>query len=131
VHTTGTVTLSQVPAQAKPLLAMLTTFGLLLRKLKVVVIGALLPSRALAANWVVVPSSTETVGVGASFITAGTPNPGVGRTLLPQPAKKAIEAVITMAANVNPNLPMHPPRAAPAAGEIVDLNVALVGNLSV
>lgn len=126
VQTTGVETLSHVPAQTRPLLAMLTTLGLLLRYAKVAFSGLFVPLRAVAENCVVLPSSTETLGAGESLMTAGTPNPGVGGTLLLQPKNTAIAPVITIAANLNPNLPMHPPRAA-RAGEIVFIHIASSG----
>ncbi|HVO63606.1 MAG TPA: hypothetical protein VMT53_21960 [Terriglobales bacterium] len=76
----------------------------------------------------VLPSSMDVVGVGDSFTTAGTPKPGVGGVLLPQPAKRAIDPVIRTEANINLKLRM---RAPGAAGEIILVNIGFVGNLSV
>jgi hypothetical protein len=108
----GMLRLSQVPAQARPFSAILTTLGLLVRKVKVVVRGDLLAFRAEALNCRELPRSMDAVGDGASLTTAGTPKPGVGGTLLPQPGKMANSVAASTPDKIVPTLLINPPRPA-------------------
>jgi hypothetical protein len=110
VHIWGVASEFQVPAQALPLLAMVTTAGLLdtyetgsLMFLAVLVWG-------VPVKVVVEPISMDAISVGESSILAGTSNvvPLVG--LLPQPIKADVKIRRMIAHTRETELPMYPPR---------------------
>jgi hypothetical protein len=124
VQICGTLSESQVPAQANPLLAMVKTAVLLERNLIGVVITVFLLFLGLAVKaWVALPTSIETVLAGARAILAG-----VGKfvvvvgLLLLQLVKAAIKPTkikMDPTRTIADDLPMHPPRPVLSPGELV------------
>jgi hypothetical protein len=109
VHTVGAVRESHVPAHAIPLLATVSTLGLLDWKLKVSVRGLPAALVAKACRVMVLPTSTLAMGPGANKTSAGM---GLGTTRVdepllhdrsnPQPARTHTSDV------AETNLPMNP-----------------------
>ena len=68
----GAVIESHVPAQARPLSATVTTLGAVDWKVKVSVTGLPDPFSAVAEKLTVLPTSSDTLGLGVRSTMAGT-----------------------------------------------------------
>ena len=81
-----------------------------------------MPLSALAEKRRVSPRLIDAVGVGANSTTAGTPKPGVGAALVPQPTQAPNDAMTVITDNMNARLPMQLPARRLSAGEIASFS---------
>jgi len=120
VHTCGLLREFQLPAHANPLVATVSTAGLLDWKDMGWVAAAFAAVNAAAVKAWFVPISMEKFGPGERVTLAGTAKLVVWTApLLPHPPRPATSnrTVTTTAKPVRPDLPMHPPRPGSPTGE--------------
>lgn len=106
LHCTGVMVESQLPAQARPLLAMVRTVGLSDWYVTGAATAVPLPLVAVAVNCRVLPMSIDPL-VGESRIEETRGGPG-GVFLLPQAASAAITEIMEMRKKVFLSLPINP-----------------------
>jgi hypothetical protein len=114
MQTWGLVRESHVPAQALPLLAIVTTVGLLDRKENVSLMTLFCAPRAVAVNDSVFPTSSDTFEptaaelVNATLVGTALPPPTRVGLLLPQDARKEQDRSAQLKAARETSLPMNP-----------------------